>query len=137
MHYQLLNPTDLIKYDINNTDFGADTGRIIERHDLSTNNSAPFDIRANLYRRWDDGSGLFTVLSDNGNADQDFAAIDLSQCTNCNIAIEPNYQGNTTIQGSCNDVSIGISGLGITILDGTSSATIESGAKNYLNQRKL
>lgn len=66
------NPTDLIEYDFASADLGADKGRITRRVITAQNSEAPFDVRVAEFIRWETspGSGIFTVIFDNGGASQ-------------------------------------------------------------------
>lgn len=68
-------PQDIIHYTTDNSALtGATKGVIYYREDTITNDSAWYDWRVVLFRRWEDasGSGVFTVLTDNTFAFQDF-----------------------------------------------------------------
>lgn len=95
-------PTDLIYYDLFNTNFGADRGRIIYRRDFDRNLEAFYDFREVTFRRWDDGAGNFVVLTDNGNAFEDFITFD--NVGNWNISI-PMYR--TTLGIVLNNIIFG------------------------------
>jgi len=57
---------------VDSTTSGGTKGRIYYRRDTIKNNATGYDWRSVIFRRWDDGSGNFTSLTDNGNASQDY-----------------------------------------------------------------
>lgn len=68
-------PQDEISYElVDTTTSGATKGRIYYRKDTLKNNSTHYDWRVALFRRWETApaSGQFTILTDNGNAFNDY-----------------------------------------------------------------
>lgn len=69
---------------VDSTTSGGDKGRIYYRRDTEIQVSSWYDWRVVQFRRWDDGVGNFTVLTDNGNAFQDFYTFNNSaSASNC------------------------------------------------------
>lgn len=74
--YSESNPNDIIFYNVSPTvgvrNCTANSkGIITHRIDTVNNNCYPADFRGVIVRRWDNGSGSFEVLAENGNASQD------------------------------------------------------------------
>lgn len=108
------HPSDIIIYDYSNTDFGADTGRIMYRKDTIRNITAWYDWRNFVFRRWDDGSGVFNVVTDNGNASQDTVNFTDFLGTPANNIIEyPRYASNGAQVQSNNMVYAGAQNIEI------------------------
>lgn len=89
--------SDIIWYElVDSTTAGGDKGRIYYRKDTIKKNETYYDWRVVLFRRWDDGSGNFTVLTDNGNAFNDYYTFNnSSSATGC----ESNIIGPITDEG--------------------------------------
>jgi len=87
-------PQDFLNYEIvDTTTQGGDMGRIYYRKDNVINISTYYDWRNIVFRRWETAlaSGIFTVLTDNGFAFQDFYTFN-----------------NSTIATNCKNSSIGV-----------------------------
>lgn len=66
---------NILHYEIvDSTTAGGDRGRIYYRYDTQSGVASWYNWRVVLFRRWEDapGSGIFTVLTNNGNAFADF-----------------------------------------------------------------
>lgn len=72
-------PADELLYElVDSTTSGGDRGKIYYRRDTLSENTKWYDWRTVKFRRWDDGTGNFIILTDNGNAFQDFYAFNNS-----------------------------------------------------------
>jgi uncharacterized protein YerC len=94
-------PKDLLNYDIAGTDGVGTKGLIGYRKDTVNNLSTYYDFRTILFTRWETapGSGIFTVLTDNGGASQQF----LTFGAGCyNISIGKHFENNNIIFGDNN-----------------------------------
>ena len=109
-------PNDTIKYDFSNNicEDGATPrpGKIIERID-DKGNKAPYDCRNVLFPRWETspGSGVFIILTDNGNTKQDF----LTFGNNCQENILGRDSMNVVLNDSCRYNVFGINCEDITL----------------------
>jgi hypothetical protein len=98
-------PQDMICYElVDSSAAGGDLGRIYSRHDTIKNISVWEDWRAAKYRRWETapGSGIYTILTDNGGAYIDRYMFNNSSIADtCHgIAIDA-----TPTSGLCNNIS--------------------------------
>lgn len=151
--YDTSQPLDVLTYDVSDVLFGATTGRITNRVALDIQVSAPFDFRIAQFRRWETApaSGIFTIITDNGNAFQDSFAFELSaganQAINCstdkfqlpggveqqsNIIISSGASNvhfasgclDSTLLAGCLNISVGEQCGNITILSNTLNVVI-------------
>ena len=92
--YSATYPNDAIKYDwtYNATEVNGSPakGRISERID-EYGNRTDYDHRTILFKRYDNGSGVFNQYKDNGNASQEILTFGNSYP---NVAINNNYIGD-------------------------------------------
>jgi len=134
-------PEDIIFYDITRTDFGATKGFIYYREDPTKNNSGWFDIRYTKYRRWDDGSGNYVVVTDNANASQDFFAIggltDYNFCTAKGVHFKPSFDGslnflqpNNVVDDTSSDVSFSMQSRNNTVIGTCYKISMDYGTTN-------
>lgn len=83
-----LFPQDIIYYElVDSSTSGGDKGRIYFREDTINRNSTWYDWRVCVFRRWETapGSGIFTVITNNGGASQDYYTFNNSpSAVNCN-----------------------------------------------------
>jgi hypothetical protein len=95
-------PKDRIRYDIDwvSTEIMgvAAKGRITERIDEG-NNRTPYDQRTVLFKRYDNGSGVFNVYNDNGNASAEFTTFTLANNVNFTIT-SGSFQVGDIVTGS-------------------------------------
>lgn len=81
------NPNDIIYYQLQPEGFfrnktANSKGVIHYRHDTVSDNSYPGDFRGITCRRWDDGSGNYEILNNNGNGYQDFPIFEIGCVSN-------------------------------------------------------
>lgn len=126
------NQFDILIYEIDNTDFGADLGRILYRRDLQGNESG-FDFRAYQFRRWEtiNASGVFDSVTDTGFAFTDGFAFDF---VNSNaVRIDPFYVAGAQLLS--NNVIVGIGGAGGVAVNvwfqaGSADNTLQAGCSD-------
>lgn len=94
--YSTTFPNDVIEYDVsfNQTEKmnAPAKGRISLRID-DQNNRTDYDHRTVKFKRYDDGTGLFTSYKDNGNASTEFLTFRAGK----NLTVKDNYIGDWAI----------------------------------------
>lgn len=100
--YSTLFPSDVILYEfVDSTTAGGDRGKIYYRKDCIKNNSRGYDWRNVKFRRWETepDSGIFTVITDNDGAYEDFYAFansaSAASCENNDFGIITDYDIDT------------------------------------------
>jgi hypothetical protein len=94
--YSPLYPQDIIHYSLNpqvsfrNTT-ASNKGIIYHRFDTIDRNSYPADFRSVQCRRWDNGSGNYEILTENGNSYNDYPIFALYCKNNLVEPIDPDF----------------------------------------------
>jgi hypothetical protein len=126
-------PTDIIHYTINNLVSGSDKGVIFYRKDTVSKNEAYEDIRGVLYRRWDNGSGNFVELTNNGNGYIDqymFGGRASFTSQNNSVGDNNNILSNNVFGTGCNENKLSEHCTGNTFLEQSNQNTFGFNSSN-------
>jgi len=122
-------PQDLIQYELQSIAFGADRGAITKRTDTERDNSANYDFRNFVFRRWETApaSGIFTVVTDNGGVFVDVPGFVNALCTFVRMEAVSGQLSNNVLFLSNNGISFAPGATENTLLGNNQSIVVAVG----------